>query len=184
MKLFIPDIGDGLNLDHALDAEALSALLDLPEGELQGAGDGLRLQGRAELINLTVLLRGVVRASVRFTCVRCTEPQLTTLEVPLDAVLEPVSQRAETDEEVELTEDDLNISFYEGDTIDLGPLAREAVLLELPAYPACPDDSASCAEAQRRNLGRSASADAAAEEKSVDPRWAALQSIRDRMGES
>lgn len=185
MKLHISEIGEGCDLSFTLSAEALSALLELPEGDLRGLAPGLEVQGRAELIERTILLRGVVRATVGFTCVRCTEPQALPLELPLDAVLEPPA--GQLDPDLELTEDDLNISYYSGDVVDLAPLVREAILLEVPPYPACEEGSADCAAAQRRNLGDAAAPRDEAEpsgEDSIDPRWAALKSLRNRMGET
>ena len=63
----------------------------------------------------------------------------------------------------------------EGDELDLTPLVREALVLELPLAPLCADDCAGlCAECgSDRNQG-----DCGCDAGVVDPRWAALDALR------
>ena len=47
---------------------------------------------------------------------------------------------AESQEELELSADDLDFAYYEEDTIDLDVLVFEQVLLQIPIKPLCKDD--------------------------------------------
>ena len=73
-------------------------------------------------------------------------------------------------DEVELTEEDLDVSFYDGESIDLKDVLREAVLLEIDAYPSCPTECAEVPVTESAN-GQSA-------EDAIDPRWAPLMALK------
>ena len=62
-----------------------------------------------------------------------------------------------------------------GDRIDLEPLARDSLLLELPLAPLCRDDCAGLCPTcgADRNTGP-----CGCEEEAVDPRWAALDALK------
>lgn len=180
MKILLKDIGEGLDLNFQLDRSQVDELFAVTNGDLRGTDEGMQVVGRAQLLDDTVLVRGELVTDVGFVCVRCAEPRSRRLELPLDAVLMPRSATDELEGDVELTAEDMDVSFYEGDEIDLDPLVREAILLEFPAYPACEEGSEACEQAQaalRANLN------AEGEETggTVDPRWAALQAMRDKL---
>ena len=63
-----------------------------------------------------------------------------------------------------------------GDRIDLEPLAREALLLELPLAPLCRDDCAGLCPTcgADRNAGP-----CGCDSEAADPRWAALDVLKD-----
>jgi uncharacterized protein len=56
------------------------------------------------------------------------------LEKEFSRVLVP---RSDLPSEVELNEEDLDLSFYEGDSVDLTPLIQEELVLALPTRPLC-----------------------------------------------
>ena len=62
-----------------------------------------------------------------------------------------------------------------GDDIDLEPLARDAVLLSLPLAPLCDADCQGLCP----SCGANRNMDACACEAPLDPRWAALDTLRD-----
>jgi uncharacterized protein len=104
---------------------------------------------------------GVVQAPWVGICRRCAEPVTGTLEIA-------VTERFGGNE----TDDD----FYPivDETIDLGPLVRDAVVLELPMAPLCRDDCAGlCPECgANRNEGDCGCV------APRDPRWANLDALR------
>ena len=110
----------------------------------------------------TVEARGTVTTTWEGDCVRCLKPATGTVKGE-------VRETFETD-------------YEEGDTyplahdeIDLEPLARETVLLELPQVPLCRDDCAGlCPHCGADRNERSC--DCA---PPTDPRWAALDQLRD-----
>jgi len=80
---------------------------------------------------------GHFASEVTGTCARC----LTDYSFPLDRdfnfVLKPATEQAEN---VELEGEDLALSYYQGDEVDLDPLVREAMILALPTRPLCRED--------------------------------------------
>jgi uncharacterized protein len=82
---------------------------------------------------------GTLRTVLEMSCSRCLEPY----RLPVDAVLNlrylPVSERS-SDDEKEIAEEDVDISFYQDDQIDLTELLREQFYLALPMKPLCRED--------------------------------------------
>jgi uncharacterized protein len=64
----------------------------------------------------------------------------------------------------------------EGDVLDLEPLARDAVLLELPLAPLCAEDCLGLCP----QCGINRNEEACSCEQPVDPRWSALDALRDQ----
>lgn len=81
-----------------------------------------------------LFFRGHIRGTVLGRCARCVEAYSFALEKDFSLVLVP---RRDLAAEVELNEEDLDLSFYQGDTVDLSPLVREQLLLALPTRPLC-----------------------------------------------
>jgi uncharacterized protein len=77
---------------------------------------------------------GQIRGTVIGRCARCVEAYTFELEKDFSLVL---VARRDLPAEVELNEEDLDLSFYQGDTVDLSPLVREQLLLALPTRPLC-----------------------------------------------
>ncbi|MBA2664052.1 MAG: DUF177 domain-containing protein [Bradymonadaceae bacterium] len=134
----------------------------------------------ASLIDTTIRLKGTMRAQFEFNCGRCLELRPIDLDAEVEFVLmsRPSWRKAyEEDAEIELSPEDLDVSYYEGDLIDLRPIIREAVLLELPNFALCsPEISEQCDEAYERNIGEEAVA--SNEEAQVDLRWTALRNVK------
>jgi uncharacterized protein len=103
---------------------------------------------------------GVVRAPWEGICRRCAEPVSGGLELAVH----------------ERFGDDADEDFYpiEDDTIDLGPLVSDAIVLELPMAPLCREDCAGlCPECgANRNEGDCGCV------APRDPRWANLDALR------
>jgi uncharacterized protein len=74
----------------------------------------------------------------------------------------------------ELARDDLDVAFYEGEEMDVTPLAEERVQMSLPMKPLCREDCRGlCSRCGAdRNLGPCGCAT-----DEVDPRWAALAGV-------
>lgn len=84
---------------------------------------------------LDIYFGGSLRAPVRGTCARCLEDYGFALETPLSVVLTP--RAAAVDDEGEVRADDLGLSFYDGDEIDVTALVHEQAMLALPTRPLC-----------------------------------------------
>ena len=88
-----------------------------------------------------VLVTGRVRATLRAECSRCLGPAPLDVDAAIGALLTARGPafRPEPDE-IELTPEELDRSFYTGSTIVLDDLVREQLILELPMQSLCSQD--------------------------------------------
>ncbi|MCB9507133.1 MAG: DUF177 domain-containing protein [Myxococcales bacterium] len=175
MKIFVPELREGSNpVAFPIEREALRGIVRDMDELYDAKGDGDVALDVSKVGGL-MHIRGHVRGPISFECARCLADRPRALDIAIAWTLVPRASFAEglsSEEEIELTADDLDTSFYEGEEIDLMELAREAVLLELEPAPRCADDEA-CTPSSAVIL-----ADAATEPKK-DPRWSALQDVLD-----
>lgn len=127
----------------------------VPEGERVAVD--LVLQGAGNAIEAV----GTVRAPWTGECRRCLGTVLGQLE-------------AQIDHELFVTDPDELTYPLTDDEIDLEPLARDAVLLELPLAPLCREDCRGLCATCGANLNEGECGC----EPPLDPRWAALDQLR------
>ena len=82
-----------------------------------------------------LFFQGGLKGEVVADCSRCLESFPFVMEKNFDFVLTP--EPLPTNKNRELTEDEMGLSFYSGDDIDLSPYVREQTLLALPLRPLC-----------------------------------------------
>ena len=136
-----------------------------------------RVEGRATRKGLEVRLRGSLSAEVEIDCDRCADAVADPLEVEFDALFVPAESERSAHENVELATGDLDYSVYVDEAIDLDELAREQILLALPARRLCRETCKGLCPTCGANLNVEA-CDCA--EQETDPRWAALGDLRKR----
>ena len=124
-------------------------------------GTPVDLDLELERIAEGIVVRGELTTTWAAPCSRCLEPVGGDIAVHVDELFETVPLEGETYQ-------------LEEDVIDLEPMVRDALLLELPLVPLCRADCAGlCATCGvNHNV---ASCDCATDEP--DPRWAALRSL-------
>ena len=146
-------------------AREFSVAAPLPELRNAGAeipdSTPVEIDGTLERVSEGIVVRGTVHARWQAACSRCLAPVEGELDVHVDELFEPHPLAGETYQ-------------LDVDVVDLEPLLRDALLLELPAAPLCrPDCAGLCPTCGiDRNV---ASCDCTTEE--LDPRWAALRSL-------
>ncbi|HUN53557.1 MAG TPA: DUF177 domain-containing protein [Smithella sp.] len=86
----------------------------------------------------TVFIKGSLTALVDICCSRCLEN--TKLSIGADFAYTLIPAKAETREDLELTPEELEISYYKGDFIDLGPIICEQIILQIPIKTLCRDE--------------------------------------------
>ena len=126
-----------------------------------GAGSPVAVDLVLERVPDGIVVRGTLAAAWQAACSRCLEPVSGGISVHVDELFEAVPLEGET---YKLDED----------VIDLEPLVRDALLLELPLTPLCgPDCAGLCATCgANRNLTQCGCVT-----QEIDPRWAALRSL-------
>lgn len=115
-----------------------------------------------ESVSEGVLVSGTAAVELIGECARCLEPVEDSLTVDLQELYVYPESEA-TEEEASRIEDDL---------IDLEPLIRDEVVLELPFMPLCREDCAGLCPQCGTNLNKHPDHQ---HEDDVDDRWAALQ---------
>jgi uncharacterized protein len=115
-----------------------------------------------------VEVAGTVEAPWAGECVRCLGPARGNLRVTVRELYEPGSDAEET-------------YPLHGDQIDLEPLVRDAVLLELPLAPLCEEDCQGLCPVCGVNRNQT-SCTCTAEAR--DPRWSALDQLQAREGKA
>ena len=90
-------------------------------------------------------LVGTVKTELELDCSRCLEPYKLPVDREFDLRFLPAgAAEPETDhddEEIEVEDDDVSLTFYRDEQIDLNELLREQFYLALPMKPLC---SAAC----------------------------------------
>jgi uncharacterized protein len=125
-----------------------------------------RLAAEAISTDSGVLVRGEASARVKTECGVCLAEIDLDLTAPVSAFLVPRPE-AEAELGEELTPEDLEREWYDGDRFALDELVRDALVLELPMTPRCAEEC----------RGEAVALLAPAKDR-IDPRLAPLASIR------
>jgi len=96
------------------------------------------LQGDAKIKKMgkSYLIQGTVQTLLRLRCVRCLREFTHPLSSTFDLTLHPMKE-TNIGEEVELGEEDIKSSCFEGREIHLSEIACEQIFLEVPFQPLC-----------------------------------------------
>jgi uncharacterized protein len=144
------------------DLDVSAPVADLGNGAADVAPDApVRVIGTLERIGEGVVVRGNVHAPWQALCSRCLQPVAGEITVHVDELFETAPLAGET-------------YPLDDDALDLLPLVRDALLLDLPAAPVCGEDC--------RGICPQCGADrntteCACGSEEPDPRWAALRSL-------
>jgi uncharacterized metal-binding protein YceD (DUF177 family) len=118
-----------------------------------------------------VAMHGTVEAAVVQACVASGAPVPAALIVPFDILFRPQPAAARADEELELSESEMDVVFYDRAEIDVGEAVAETLSLNLDPYPRSPEADAILREAGVKREGE--------EEKGP---FAGLAALRDKLG--
>jgi uncharacterized protein len=151
-------------------------------GELVLRDDRIRLlepptvSGNVRQAERRAHVSGRVLGRLQVDCDRCLKP----IDLPVDSTfkLEYVTpEDYQAQQAVELTEDDLDLSTFDGEVIDVNELVTEELLLAVPDHVLCDENCkgicATCG-AERNSI------ECDCEKQQVDPRWAGLKELADR----
>lgn len=133
------------------------------------------VSGLARLAGEEVKIAGRVGANVEANCDLCLRPFALPLEIEFDTTFISTEQEMQRAENVELQGDDLEVSVYEGEEVDVDDLVREQILLALPTRLRCREDCKGLCPVCAADLN---AAPCGCETREVDPRWAALASLK------
>ncbi len=169
---------EGLDLDEAVDAASIHVE---GEGEFRLLPGG-RLRCHVEIVDgSTVHVRGRLTASVEPECGRCLEPYTAAADQELDLFSLPHTpgQAEEQEDDVELSDRDVVVSYYQGDRLDLGDLVREQLYLSLPLKRLCREGCLGLCPTCGKNLNKGPCGCPAPQEPE-DPRLSPLRGLIDK----
>ena len=172
-----PLVLDTQNLGrHAGGMKLVQTTVDAPDGlgiDVIGVppGSPVALDLRLESVVEGVLVTGTATVTLRGECVRCLTEVSDSLEVDVQELFVHPESDAGEDE----------ASRLEDDLIDLEPLLRDGVVLDLPFQPLCqPDCEGLCVE-----CGANLNDDPEhSHGTSLDPRWEKLRRLEGNGGGS
>lgn len=135
-------------------------------------------RGRLVFVDPGYLLRGRLSYEQTLACNRCLKPFTERVDPDVELLLE-VGPPAAGAGEHELHERDMGTVYLDDEVLETEPVFQEQLQLNIPMKPLCrPDCQGLCPTCGADlNVER-----CACEERSVDPRWAALAALRDRLG--
>jgi len=133
----------------------------------------VEVSGKVRLAGAEVFVNGHIETRAQVECDRCL--QRVDVEVKADFALPYITGADyESSGTAELTEDEMSVSVFDGESIDIDEIVKEQILLAVPARMLCrPDCRGICPECGiDKNTG-----DCACVTDEVDPRWAALKNL-------
>ena len=169
MRLELENLERGGGFAHVYQPEELA----LGERDLRLI-EPATVRGRLRRRGEEVEIDGTVETKVETLCARCLKP----VAVPIDATFSErfvtaVSWRSE--EQHELASEDLNLSLFDGEAIDLDQLVREEILLATPSQVLCREDCKGLCPVCGVNRNLTA---CECETRQVDTRWEKLRDLR------
>lgn len=170
MLVNVRQLREGHNpVSFRVEGEALSAILQEID-ELYGPTHDLQLEWDLQRYGETTTVTGDLQLALTFDCARCGNACQENFAYPVRWTLLPAASlnTGNPEEDVELTSDDLDVSFLDTSDVDLVEIVREVLLLEVPSCPHCPLDAC---EATAYLPAPTEEPD---EQAPIDPRWAAL----------
>lgn len=145
------------------EREALAKRFDLLVMQELGATYQLKVDGNK------VHLSGVIKAALEQPCSISGEPVAVTVDEQFKVVFLPRAEIPQSEDEIELAEEDCDIVEYEGNNIDVGEAIAQTLYLSLDPFP------------------RGPSADAVAEKQGLKSEeeagpFGALAALKDKLG--
>jgi uncharacterized protein len=159
-----------------LKGHALREALGAPDPDPR-AGDGVaELDLYAE--GPHAFASGTFKGHVVIACSRCVSEVQLEIDERLRVTFLPPAEMPKDDDEseegAEVTEGDLDVFAFDGETIDLEPLFREQFVLAVPFAPVCREDCKGLCP----QCGIDLNSGTCSCEQPIDPRLAALKGLK------
>jgi uncharacterized protein len=163
---------EGLHRDYDLMGAFAGHALQGTETTATQLTAGVDLQRSGE----DIYVRGSVRGKLDAACSRCLGPAPISLDAPFAVTFMPGTGEEEvTDEELEITDDHVDIKHYTDDELDLEETLREELLLAMPIAPVCREACKGLCPSCGKDWNEG-TCECAPQPK--DDRWAALRNLK------
>jgi len=168
----IPDSGESFDEEFSADwLDNIPEYSDESDTRIKGK---IRVKGRLSLQGDNLRVKGSVSTDLSTFCTRCAEDMVYPLEGTVDIVLLK-GPPPELPSELEINMQDAATEYYEGDEVDIAPLFKEAVALQVPIQTLCREDCQGLCPKCGRNLNND-SCDC--EKDEGDPRLEVLRKLK------
>jgi uncharacterized metal-binding protein YceD (DUF177 family) len=114
-----------------------------------------------------VLIRGKLKSRIETRCGTCLKDVLIDITPEISTYLVPIAEAYKNVNDTEITPEELNREYYEGDSIILDDIIGDAIMLEMPMNPKCVGGCESLAVFS-----------GTVEASGIDPRLAPLKGIK------
>jgi uncharacterized protein len=153
---------------------------ELDHSEIDSVGP-LSLEVRAEKGDLPeeYIVSGTVSYVAGLRCSRCVDPFPFANLSSFHLRYRPRPEAAEREDELEITEEELDVESYDERSIPLRQLAVDQIELTLPMKPLCDESCLGLCPQCGSNLSRE---QCTCNTSMVDGRWDALRGIREELG--
>ena len=144
-----------------------------PVDERISLSEPVTVSGKVRLAGNEVFVNGHVETRAQVECDRCLQP--VEMPVSADFALEYITgSEYESSGAAELTEEEMSVSVFDGQAIDVDEIVKEQIVLAVPTRMLCREDCKGiCPECGTdRNTGECSCAT-----DETDPRWAALKNL-------
>ncbi|MCP4205060.1 MAG: DUF177 domain-containing protein [bacterium] len=133
-------------------------------------------EGEITRTNSGFLLTARLRYSQALECPRCLGRSPGEIESEVELLIQPKSKEPVVGE-LELEESDLGVLYLEDEILNTDPILIEQIQLNVPMRQLCRQDCAGLCP----QCGIDRNVDSCECDEVVDPRWASLTALRDRL---
>lgn len=98
--------------------------------------DDIRIRMEVFRTGESISISGLINTTLKLSCIRCLDNFDFPLETEFKYNLYPSEER-EVLPEIEINRKDLDVLYYQGNSIDISPLIREQIILSIPSYSLC-----------------------------------------------
>jgi uncharacterized protein len=133
----------------------------------------VRFEGEVVRIEGGYSLDGHLSYAGRLECSRCLAPYPFDEDQEFSLLL--YKRPAPSSEEVALTDEDLDVWFYDDPEVPVAPIAEERIQIAVPMKPLCREDCRGLCPRCGQDLNEGP---CGCTVQSIDPRWEALQQLK------
>jgi len=134
----------------------------------------IHLEAAVSKFEKEVTIEGRIATTVEMSCVRCLKLHHEVIDDLFEVIYRPRIETEKQSDEIELDETDLNVSYYEGESISMATLLRDQILLLLPVKPLCKPDCAGLCPSCGQDLNEGP---CPCSKDTLDPRLAGLRQL-------
>jgi uncharacterized protein len=134
----------------------------------------IHLEACVRKVEKEVTIEGRIATTIEMNCARCLKLYQEALDDAFEVIYHPRPGTEKQSDEIELDKTDLNVSYYEGESISIATLLRDQLLLLLPVKPLCKPDCAGLCPSCGQDLNEGPCTCA---KDTIDPRLAVLRQL-------